>query len=281
MLVDEATIDSVIAELRETQRPSIQNTQGLKHYRKLRGKLQIYFLRLRDSFPASKVKGLADKHAKEFATREKSLEADTFLVYENWLKENNPVLYASLKDSLVEAKADGFKGTMDEWLSKYGLGVAPAEFIKKVDESILTWAEDYCAELVKGVDDETKRLIAQAVKSGLEDGKNPIEIARDIRKQFDDMAKYRAERIARTETANALESGAFDSNKSLGADKKEWIWDGRDCDACRMNEAQGKIGIDRAHASGHMHPTAHPNCKCTEAYYGVTEAGIKGGAIHL
>ena len=49
---------------------------------------------------------------------------------------------------------------------------------------------------------------------------------------------------------------------------KRWITSGKaNVDPeCQANEAEGWIPKDQAHASGHMHPLAHPDCVCTEAY---------------
>jgi hypothetical protein len=60
----------------------------------------------------------------------------------------------------------------------------------------------------------------------------------------------------------------IDDVKAIGLTMvKRWnTVDGDCCDICRKNAAEGWIDSEQAHVSGHMHPLAHPACRCNETY---------------
>lgn len=86
--------------------------------------------------------------------------------------------------------------------------------------------------------------------------------------------KNRASRIARTEISNAYNFGQLDSLKQAtaegwlpGVPEKSWMAGGRNpCETCVGNEATGPIALDAVFSSGHIHPTAHPQCECAVGY---------------
>ena len=128
----------------------------------------------------------------------------------------------------------------------------------------IDWAKSHGATLVKGLDEETRRRLADTISRGIKGKRGIPGLSRDIRTQFKDMSKYRSELIARTETANALSSASLGTMKDMGVDGKEWITIG-DSDVsaeCKANEAQGVIPRDKAFSSGAEAPPQHPDCRC-------------------
>ena len=128
------------------------------------------------------------------------------------------------------------------------------------------WAGKQGAQLVKGMDEETKRRLAQTISQGIENKRGIAGIARDIRGDFTDMSRYRSELIARTETASSLSQASLDTMEDMGIDGKEWITSGSTFsqeDECGENEAEGVIPVGQAFSSGHHAPPAHPDCECT------------------
>ena len=86
--------------------------------------------------------------------------------------------------------------------------------------------------------------------------------------------RRRADRIARTELANAYNfgqmnsiRGAIDEGLLAGEMEKNWIAGGANpCDICLENEAAGYIALEEPFPSGDDHPTTHPNDECSVGY---------------
>jgi len=116
------------------------------------------------------------------------------------------------------------------------------------------------------MNEETKRRLAHTIGEGIKNKRGIPGLARDIKKEFGDMTRYRSQLIARTETSNALSQASLDRMQDMDIEGKEWVWPGTsDCDICRDNEAAGIIPVDQAFPSGDMAPPAHPNCECSLA----------------
>lgn len=78
--------------------------------------------------------------------------------------------------------------------------------------------------LAGGVSDTTFDAIRNTITRGFYvDGKNPIEVARDLRGQFDFLSGPRSRNIARTETGIASEQGLYEQHYSIGVESKMWI----------------------------------------------------------
>ena len=137
----------------------------------------------------------------------------------------------------------------------------------------IDYAQKHCAQLVTKMDEESKRLIAQTVSDGIKNKRGVEGLARDIRKQFEDMTKYRSQLIAKTETADALEQGFMDRAEAMGINGKEWVTTGDDkvSDGCAENEAAGVIPLndefpaDSTSPEGKQRPPRFPGCRCALA----------------
>jgi len=128
----------------------------------------------------------------------------------------------------------------------------------------MEYARKHCAVMVTKMDEETKRQLAQVISEAIENKRGIPGLTRDIKSQFADMTRYRAEMIARTETCDALEQAFMDRSEKLGVNGKRWIV----TDPCPVCEALGDVGtvpIDYDYAQdGHegldtTRPPAHPN----------------------
>lgn len=113
----------------------------------------------------------------------------------------------------------------------------------------------------------TGEIIAQIVSDGIKNKRGIPGISRDIRGEFPDISKAKADNIAQTETGMALSMASLERMKSMGVDGKEWVTAGDDrvCEICKGNEAGGVIPTDKAFPSGHMHPPGCENCRCALA----------------
>ena len=135
-------------------------------------------------------------------------------------------------------------------------------------EQAIRYADERCARLVTQMADETRQRLAHTVSDAIKNKRGVDGLARDLRKTFDDMSRYRSRMIARTETADALEQAFMDRSEAMGVNGKEWIFYGGDCDICADCAAQGVVPIDFEYAHDGpdpKRPPAHPNCQCALA----------------
>jgi SPP1 gp7 family putative phage head morphogenesis protein len=131
-------------------------------------------------------------------------------------------------------------------------------------QEAIEYAQKHVAELIKGLNDETRDRIRQIIADAIENKRGIDGLARDLRKEFDDMTRVRSQVIARTETADSLEQAFMDRAKAMGVTGKEWIVTDP-CEICAENGDAGIIPIDEAFPSGDMRPPAHPQCRCSLA----------------
>jgi len=131
-------------------------------------------------------------------------------------------------------------------------------------QQAINYANKRCATLVTQMNQETRDRLAKVIGDAIKEKRGIPGLARDIRKEFDDMTKYRSELIARTESCDALEQAFMDRADDLGITGKEWVVVDP-CPICEENEAVGVISVDQAFPSGHIRPPAHPNCRCALA----------------
>jgi len=134
-------------------------------------------------------------------------------------------------------------------------------------QQAISYANKHAARLVTEMDLETKDRLAKVIADGIQNKRGIDGLARDIRKGFDDMTKYRSQLIARTETAGALSKGSIDRMEDMGVTGKEWVTVGDDkvSDECLGNEAEGAVPIDHVFSGGVLNPPQHPDCRCSLA----------------
>lgn len=134
---------------------------------------------------------------------------------------------------------------------------------------------DYGANLVKGINDETKSqlqtLLGQSADEGWSLQKTENEIAAKFGQFADGNAieniQSRAALIAQTETGNAYEEGNYEVGQSLVdaglTVEKSWLVNGEGCeDICQPNADAGWIDFEDEFPSGDQRPLGHPNCHC-------------------
>jgi hypothetical protein len=142
------------------------------------------------------------------------------------------------------------------------------------------YLKDYGAELVKGINETTRDTLQTLITQATEEGWSYKKTAEAIIARFDEFAvgtgqahiDSRAHLIAVTETGNAYEQGNFIVAQDLQdaglTMEKSWstVGDVKVSEGCKTNEAEGWIGIDQAHSSGHQRPLRFPGCRCEERY---------------
>jgi hypothetical protein len=131
-------------------------------------------------------------------------------------------------------------------------------------QQAINYANKHCAQLVTKMDMETKDRMAQVIGRAIKDKKGIDGLAREIRKEFDDMNKYRSNLIAKTETRDALFHASQDRMEAMGVTGKRWILGsgGKEgnCPDCRANAAAGVIPVDEDFPI--PQDDIHPGCTC-------------------
>ena len=131
-------------------------------------------------------------------------------------------------------------------------------------QEAMDYASKHTATLIKGLNDETANRMRTVISNAIKEKRGINGLARDIRKQFNDMSRVRSQTVARTETCDALENSFMDRAKDLGVTGKEWIVTDP-CPICEANGNAGIIPINDLFPSGDLRPPAHPNCRCALA----------------
>jgi hypothetical protein len=111
----------------------------------------------------------------------------------------------------------------------------------------------------------TGEKIAQIVSDGIKTKRGIPGISRDIRGEFPEISKAKADNIAQTETADSMGQAFMNRSRDMGVTGKEWVCCPDACDICQSNAAVGAIPVDQPFPSGHMHPLAHDGCRCALA----------------
>lgn len=144
--------------------------------------------------------------------------------------------------------------------------------------SAVRYLEQHGAELVSRINAETERQLRTLLTRGADQGWSYDKLAAEINARFDGFAEgrpqqhidSRAHLVAVTELGNAYETGNYLAGQELRdaglVMEKAWqtVEDERVCsEECEANQAQGWIPFDEPFSSGHLHPLAHPACRCT------------------
>lgn len=138
-------------------------------------------------------------------------------------------------------------------------------------------------ELMRGVVEETRAQLSDALSRGMENGDNPLEIARALKKRTG-VSAFRARRIARTEINMAHRRARWDENddaeKRLGIITRE-LWLSALSPTTRRTHAarHGKV-YTRAEVKDFYSRDANGiNCRCGQTSVVVDEDGkpIDGG----
>ncbi|MBT9164015.1 MAG: hypothetical protein DDT23_00004 [candidate division WS2 bacterium] len=134
-------------------------------------------------------------------------------------------------------------------------------------ESAIRYANRHCAKLVTKIDLETKERLRIIISNAIKEKRGIPGLARDIRREIENMKKYRSELIAKTETRRALFHAFQDRSKAMGVTGKRWILGsgGKEgnCEDCKANAAVGVIPIDDEFPT--PQDEVHPGCLCSLA----------------
>jgi hypothetical protein len=167
--------------------------------------------------------------------------------WESWHKDSREALEAPLTDVAME-QAERTART---------LGLA----FDRDDPFVREQMTGYVGALITDLDKTTRQEVADLIRRAVEDpdaASSPAALGDAIgsmlRDKFDGYADWRADRIARTETANLYNVGTVLASRQAGVTRVR-VLDGDQDEECAA--ADGQVwDLDYALA----HPTAHPNC---------------------
>ena len=114
--------------------------------------------------------------------------------------------------------------------------------------------------------EEVRDDIHGILAGGAEAGLSPLDVARQLSKQFDQYSSYEFQRLARTEAAFASEEGSRAQMEDLGVTAYIWLIDASACPICQAYVGQVIAADDRDNL-----PPAHPNCLCSASPAGIGE----------
>ena len=131
----------------------------------------------------------------------------------------------------------------------------------------IDYANTRAARLVTEMDTATKDRLAKIIGDGIKNKRGVPGLARDIRREFADMTKYRSELIAKTETRDSLFHASQDRMKGMGVTGKRWILGAGgsegNCSDCIANAEAGAISVNDDFPTSQY--SIHPGCLCALA----------------
>lgn len=207
--------------------------------------------------------------------------------YPDWrgtMKTHKAKLLRILVTELKRAAISAINQERARWPSKSATGVMERKLDtgEQADARVMKWAEKYAAKKVTYITQTTETRIANAIQRGLDANEAPRDIADRIQEEVDGMSDSRAEMIARTESATAVNSAKQEAMNDLADETGiEFIkiWTATEDDRTREShsEADGQErAMDEPFDVGGtelMHPCdpdGDPseviNCRCVEVY---------------
>lgn len=140
-------------------------------------------------------------------------------------------------------------------------------------------------EEMKGFAGEAAKDLGAIIMRGVQDGKNPTRLVKELRERFD-ITKSRAERIARTEVTGALRRGRWDA-----ADEARATY-GLDTKMMHVSALSSTTRASHAARHGKLYTTQEVrdwytkngngiNCKCTQVEVLIKKDGtpLSGGLV--
>lgn len=246
---------SAISQIAETlARPGVLGLVGKRLENRTQSELRVYFDALGKRIVALGLENLVEEMSAQMARHAVDMKM------QNVLRVFTPTIKGILSSNMEEAmhKAD----KINSFAEAIG-DVIPDDLqtMLSSDEAAL-WASIRAGELVTGINDTTRSLIADAIEEGISEALGVPGTARLIRATVADMTRLRSEMIASTEINRAMSEAALRKMNRIGLDYKQWIVSTACCDVCAENQDASPLPVNDLFPSGDMYPPAHPNCRC-------------------
>ena len=204
-------------------------------------------------------------------------ELDAMLA--DWEQRERSRVTELLAADLATAAIAGFIAAFKEWARR--LRVDPEITPKPAPlENLRGWAREQASKLFGRVGKLMRKGAEAIVRHGQKEGVSVETILRRLRRFFrnPDATGERVQKTAEGAEWDAHHYGAYDANRVLGAEMKQWLTqpDDRVCPECKENAREGEIPLFRRFGSGHYLPPAHPNCRCELRFFSTNEERLRG-----
>ena len=203
-------------------------------------------------------------------TRRKKLIDRFYKIFKPTIK----IKKADPEAAWISSVADEFGGdiamdpVMVEFVSQGATAVLDAmgEALSVFDFEGVTgkYLAEHGLELAKTVAESMKPTLLEALKEGMALNEHPYQLKERLRESLGDWEEYKLNRLARTESMRAVNTGVNAAIMDSGViTHKGWIAHANACPDCVTNSLDGAIPKDETFSGGEYHPPQHPNCRCT------------------
>lgn len=124
---------------------------------------------------------------------------------------------------------------------------------------IKDWLDTAKVDVATSITNTTVEKFSKIIEDGANDGLSNAKIAQQVSDVFDKVTEYRADMIARTETARAVTESHRKTYEHYGFFDVKWLLEAGACEICVDKESQ-KWNINTI--QGQIPGDTHPNCKC-------------------
>jgi len=131
------------------------------------------------------------------------------------------------------------------------------------NEGVTAFLADHTNLLIASVDNTTKATLSKLITQAREDLLTSYETAKLIEAEFKSISPVRAEMIAQTELANAVNAVEYETFKRNGVRQLRWVtvMDERVCQICEPLH-NTIVNTDSLFANVYLRPPAHIRCRC-------------------
>ena len=159
--------------------------------------------------------------------------------------------------SITTMASDGARRAIEQVISE--LSASATDVFSQANLDAIAWAESRSAELVTSIDKTTRDGIKDLVTKAETEGWSTQQLAQELRDEYG-FSSYRAEMVARTETAMADVQGSLAGWKASGVvDRKQFLAAPNCCSICQTYNRK-IVDLDASFPGGD--PPVHPNCRC-------------------
>lgn len=154
----------------------------------------------------------------------------------------------------VEAATAGGKAAIEQGAAA---GVEYGHNFHFEDVDSLRYLEANAIKLAESSASRLKGNLEEIIRAGLKEGKPIKEITGEVHAIFENFKGYEAERIARTEIARGVNTGAITGYKEMGIGMAEWYANSGACPLCQIHHGE-LLTVNKALTTLPF----HPNCYC-------------------